>query len=345
MDAVILVGGQGTRLRPLTDTRPKPMIALADRPFVEYQLDLLRRHGISTVVFACGYRTESLEEHFGSGDQFGMTIRYVVDPHPLGTAGAIKNAQPVLSGTSRIVVLNGDILTDLDIDALVAAHEAAGVLGTLTLTTVSDPSRYGLVRCDESGRVSQFVEKPVSSDGRLDGPFLINAGTYLFEPQVLDTIPDGQACSIERDIFPGMAAAGQLAGYVSDAYWRDIGTHESYLQANLDVLASRVNLDAPHGDFYVADGAQVADTAKVTGGSCIGAGAVVNADVRVHESVVLDGAHLEAGARLERAIVGAGAHVGAGAYLGAGTVVGDKAVIGPNVSATGTSIETSGHYE
>lgn len=344
MQAVILVGGQGTRLRPLTDTRPKPMMAVADRPFVAYQLDLLRRHGVRDVVFSCGYRPEALEAHFGDGSAFELAISYVVDPEPLGTAGAIKNAESVLDPDQRILVLNGDILTDLDLTALATAHAAGGALGTLTLTDVDDPSRYGLVRLFDTGRVEAFVEKPSPDQLRPGEPFRINAGTYLFEPAILGEIPAGQNCSIERDVFPRLASDGVLAGHPATAYWRDIGTPESYLQANLDVLAGHVASDGPRGDAYRAPGASVADGATVDGGSSLGAGATVQPGAHVSGSVVLDGATIEAGAHVHASIIGAGATIGQGARITAGTVVGDRAIISPGSRLSGDVIATDGHH-
>ena len=340
MQAVILVGGQGTRLRPLTDTRPKPMMAVADRPFVAYQLDLLRRHGVREVVFSCGYRVEALEGHFGDGAGTGLKLRYVVDPEPLGTAGAIKNAESALNPRRRILVLNGDILTDLDLSALAAAHSRSGALGTLTLTDVDDPSRYGLVRLYDNGRVEAFVEKPSEDQLRPGEPFRINAGTYLFEPEILAEIPAGINCSIERDVFPRLAEADKLAGFPATAYWLDSGAPESYLQANIDVLAGAVQSEGPLGDCFIGEGAEIAADAVIDGGSSIGAGTVVESGAQVHGAVVLDGSTIGAGARVEGAIVGAGATIGDGATLGAGVVVGDGAHIAANANLAGIAVAT-----
>ncbi len=340
MQAVILVGGQGTRLRPLTDTRPKPMMSVADRPFVAYQLDLLRRHGVRDVVFSCGYKVEALEGHFGDGAAYGLNLRYVVDPEPLGTAGAIKNAESVLSPRRRILVLNGDILTDLDLSALASAHDGSGALGTLTLTDVDDPSRYGLVRLFDDGRVEAFVEKPSADQLRPGEPFRINAGTYLFEPEILAEIPAGVNCSIERDVFPRLAADGKLSGFPATAYWNDIGTPQSYLRANLDVLAGAVVSEGPTGDRYLADGVEVADDAIVDGGSSVGAGSVVASGARVSGAVVLDGVRVGKGARIEGAIIGAGAIVGDGATLGGDVVVGDGAIIAEGALLEGVTVGT-----
>lgn len=340
MQAVILVGGQGTRLRPLTDTRPKPMMAVADRPFVAYQLDLLRRYGVRDVVFSCGYRNDALEAHFGDGARLDLRLRYVVDPMPLGTAGAIKNAEPQLDPERPILVMNGDILTDLDLGALGVRHEATGALGTLTLTDVDDPSRYGLVRLYDDGLVEEFVEKPDASQLRAGEPFRINAGTYLFTPDILDEIPAGVKCSIERDVFPRLAADGRLAGFPATCYWRDIGTPESYLQANLDVLAGAVSGDGPVGERYLAEGASVASDASVTDGSSVGAGTSIGAGAVVRASVILDDTRVGDRVSMDHAIVGAGVEIGAGARLGPGVVVGDRARIAPGVEVADATIET-----
>ncbi len=340
MQAVILVGGQGTRLRPLTDTRPKPMMPLVDRPFVAHQIALLRRFGVTDVVFSCGYRPGALESYFGDGDAEGMRIRYVVDPAPLGTAGAIKNAQGALDPDQRILVLNGDVLTDLDLGALASAHEESQVLGSLTLTDVDDPSRYGLVRLFEDRGVEEFVEKPDAADLRPGEPFRINAGTYLFEPEVLDEIPAGVTCSIERDIFPRLAAGRRLAGYPSQAYWRDIGTPESYLQAHVDVLTGAVRTEAPLGERYVGAGCVLGEGAVVDGHSSLGTGTHVWNDAIVFQSVIGETGRVGVGAQLEGVIVGAGVEIGEGARLGRGVVVGDGARIAPGVELVGCTVAT-----
>jgi mannose-1-phosphate guanylyltransferase len=324
MQAVVLVGGEGRRLRPLTDTRPKPMMPLVDRPFVAHQLDHLRRHGITDVIFSCGYRPDALSAHFGDGAALGMRVRYVVDPEPLGTAGAIKNAEPLLDG-GAILVLNGDILTDLDLGDVAARHRASGAAGTVVLTPVEDPSAFGLVRLHPNGAVEAFVEKPSPEELRPGEPFRINAGTYLLEPEALAGIPEGRACSIEREIFPVLAAAGRLYGAPSDAYWRDIGTPASYLAAHHDVLTGAVRTESPTGAAYVGPGAVIDPRAEVDPLSSIGPGATIAAGAVVRGSVVGEGSAVGEGAVLDDAILGAGVRVDAGAVLEPGAVVGDGA--------------------
>ena len=325
---MLLVGGTGTRLRPLTDTRPKPMMPLVNRPFVEHQIDLLRRHGIDDVIFSCGYRPDALEAHFGDGSAVGMRVRYVVDPEPLGTAGAVKNAEPLLDG-APFLVLNGDILTDLDLGAFAEAHRRSGGAGIVALTPVEDPSAFGLVRLHPDGSVEAFVEKPSPDELRPGEPFRINAGTYLLTAEALGRIPAGRACSIEREIFPELAAEGLLHGHPSDAYWRDIGTPASYLAANHDVLRGALVTATPVGDVYAGPGAVVDPAATVGGLSSLGAGASVAAGATVRGSVVGAQSRVGEGAEVVGAILGEGVTVGARARVLAGAVVGDGAAIAP----------------
>jgi mannose-1-phosphate guanylyltransferase len=325
--AVLLVGGEGRRLRPLTDTRPKPMMSLVDRPFVTHQLDHLSRHGIHDVIFSCGYRPEALELHFGDGSAFGMRLSYVVDPEPLGTAGAVKNAEGLLTG-DRVLVFNGDILTDLDLDALAAQHVERGSVGTIALTPVEEPWAYGLVRLHPDRSVEAFLEKPSPEELRPGEPFLINAGTYLLERQVVERMPAGRKCSIEREVFPEEAGRGGLYGFPSECYWRDIGTPASYRQAHLDVLAGSVRTESPTGLRYLGPGAQVADGATVGPLASLGAGAVLEEGANVERSVIGDGARIGRGAHVTDAIVGAGATIGEGSLLSDGVVIGDRASIG-----------------
>jgi mannose-1-phosphate guanylyltransferase len=346
MQAVVLVGGAGTRLRPLTDTRPKPMMPLVDRPFVAHQLDLLRRHGVTDVIFSCGYRPDALRAHFGDGDPSGVRLRYVVDPEPLGTAGAIKNAEPELDGT-RFLVLNGDILTDLDLDAVAVAHRRTGADATVVLTPVDDPSAFGLVRLYPDGSVEAFVEKPAPEALRPGEPFRINAGTYLLEPSVLGRIPAGRACSIEREVFPALAEIGTLYGFPSEAYWRDIGTPASYLAANRDVLSGAVRTESPTGEAYLAPGADVEPGARVGGLSSVGPGVAIGAGAVVEGSIIGAGTRVGEDAVVRDAIVGEGVSVGRGATLAPGAVVGDRATIGPGGAVDGllpvpTGAELSG---
>jgi mannose-1-phosphate guanylyltransferase len=339
--AVILVGGAGTRLRPLTDTRPKPMMPLVDRPFVAHQLDLLRRHRVTDVIFSCGYRPDALRAHFGEGESAGVRLRYVVDPEPLGTAGAMKNAEGLLDG-SPVLVLNGDILTDLDLSAVMEAHARTGAAGTVVLTPVEDPSAFGLVRLHDDHSVEAFVEKPSPQELRPGEPFRINAGTYLLDPSVLDDIPAGRAVSVEREVFPSLAEAGVLFGFPSDAYWRDIGTPASYLAAHHDVLSGAARTESPTGDAYLGPGAAVDAGASVGARSSLGPDARVDAGAVVEGSVLGAGTRVAEGALLRDAILGEGVTVGPRAVLEPGAVVGDGAAIGPAARVDGSAAVPTG---
>ncbi|MDQ4041795.1 MAG: nucleotidyltransferase family protein, partial [Actinomycetota bacterium] len=238
MQAVILVGGEGTRLRPLTSTVPKPVVPLVDRPFIAYMLEWLRRHGVDDVVMSCGFLAAGVRNVLGDGGAYGIRLRYVEEPRPLGTGGAVKFAESLLD--ERFLMLNGDVLTDLDLSAQVARHVETGARGTLALIGVEDPSAYGLVRLRDDGSVREFLEKP--SPDQIDTN-LISAGAYVLERDVLDLIPSGKACSIEREVFPRLVGEG-LYGFAGEGYWLDIGTPDRYLQATFDILERNVRTAA-----------------------------------------------------------------------------------------------------
>jgi mannose-1-phosphate guanylyltransferase len=335
MQAIILVGGEGTRLRPLTATRPKPMMPLVDRPFVAHQLAHLVRHGIHDVVFSCGYRPDALQAFFGDGAGFGVRLQYAVDPSPLGTAGAVANAVPLFDHADDVLVLNGDILTDLDLEAFLSAHQATGAAATVALTPVVDPSAYGLVRLREDRSVAEFLEKPRPEQLIPGEPYLINAGTYLLSREVIASIPAGRACSFERDIFPRVAEQGRLFGFPSGAYWRDIGTPQSYLEAHDDVLSERVFTENPVRDVYLGPRTIVEDGARVADHASVGADCVIAAGAQVMGSVVGARTRVGINARIEGCVIGEGVEVGAGARLEGLVVVGDNAKIGEGVCIVG----------
>jgi mannose-1-phosphate guanylyltransferase len=316
MQALVLVGGVGTRLRPLTDRLPKPALPLAGRPFISYMLGWLRRHGADDVVMACGFEPAKLRAAIGDGDS-GQRLRYLIEPEPLGTAGAIRYAEDVLD--DRFLALNGDILCDLDLTALVDEHERSGAVATIALVRVEDATGYGLVRLDAGGAVTEFAEKPDPEEAAGGGA--INAGAYVLERSVLEQIPEGGEVSIEREVFPALVGEG-LQGIVLDGYWLDIGTPERFLQASWDILERRV--DTPVGDAAAPDGLLVEEGASVSEDAEIAAPALVGA-----------GAEIEAGARVgPRAVVGAGSRVGAGAKID-GTLLGERCAIGAGAAVTG----------
>ncbi len=345
MRAVILAGGEGTRLRPLTLSTPKPVVPVVDRPFLRHQLDLLAAAGVREVVFSVAYRPERVEAVFGDGRAFGVHIRYAVEDTPLGTGGAVRNALPLLD--ERTIVLNGDVLTDVDLAAVVARHAAEGASATIVLTPVENPAAYGLVETDPAGRVKRFLEKPRPEEITTD---TINAGIYVLETGVIDLMPAGVNYSIERGFFPTLLARGdRVLGPVHRGYWIDIGTPEKYLQVHRDILGRRfaVSLDgAPRGAGFVHPAGHVSDEAVLDGafyvgpgceveaGARLGPGTVLVADVRVRKGASLRDCVLwrgvEAGpdCEVEGCLVGPGVRLGRSstlrhAVLGEGSAVSD----------------------
>ena len=249
MQALILAGGEGTRLRPLTSTVPKPVVPLVDRPFIAFMLEWLCSHGVDDVVMSCGHLATGVHNALGDGSAFGVHLRYVEEPEPMGTGGAVKFAESLLD--ERFLMLNGDVLTDIDLTAQIAQHEATGAVGTLALVPVSDPTAYGLVRLHDDQSVSEFVEKPSPEEG---ATHLINAGAYILQRDVLAGMaPAGTKVSIEREVFPTLVGNG-LHGYEAGGYWKDIGTPERYLEATFEILEGAVTTEV---------GRQVADAGGV----------------------------------------------------------------------------------
>ena len=310
MRAVVLVGGNGTRLRPLTDTTPKQLLTVAHRPMIEHSIGHLAHHGITEVVLSMGFRPDAFEAAYPDGTCAGVPVCYAVEPEPLDTAGAIGFAARDAGIDETFLACNGDVLTDLDVGALVDSHRATGAAATIALTPVDHPDRYGVVPTDDNGRVLGFIEKPPAGDAITN---LVNAGTYVLEPSVLDRIPAGRPTSVEREIFPAMAADGTLFAMASDDYWVDAGTPASYLAANLHLV------DHPEGGTHPE--ARVDPTARVCG-SVIGPGAVVAPGAFVDASLVLDGAIIRENARVEGSIIGPKANIAAGASVTGLSVVG-----------------------
>lgn len=313
MQAIVLVGGEGTRLRPLTSDVPKPAVTLVDRPFLAYAIEWLAAHGVSEVVLACGFLPDVLRETLGEDERAGVKITYVAEPEPLGTAGAIRFAADALGDRleDRFLALNGDVLADLDLSALVRTHEERGARATIGLHPVADSSAYGLVRCDEGGAVLEFLEKTGEAV-----PGEINAGAYVLDRSVFDLVPAGQAVSIEREVFPRLVGDG-LHGLLLDGYWMDIGTPDRYLQASWDILEARVETQveptAP-GQLIAAE-ATISDDAQVGPRAVVSAGCQVEAGAEVDESVLLDGCTVGADARVQGSILAPGARVEPGAQL------------------------------
>jgi NDP-sugar pyrophosphorylase family protein len=362
--AVVLVGGEGTRLRPLTYTTPKPLLPIANQPFLERQLEWLAAHGVTEVVLSLGYLPDAFESHFPDGRFGDLVLRYAVEDHPLGTAGAIRFAAEQLDDLSeRIIVCNGDVLTTLDLGGLVRFHDERGAEATIHLTHVTDPSAFGVVPTRDDGEVIAFVEKP--PPGKAPTHW-INAGTYVLEPSVLARIPERLAVSIERETFPRMLEEPRrLYAMADDAYWIDIGTPEKYLQAHADVLDGAFPGPPAPGARELQPGVWVQGDAQVDAGAVVegpvlfGNGVTVAAGARVAGSVLGDGAVVAHGARVVRSVLHAGARVdddaeaidsvlGPGAHLAKGaiasmhTVVGAGGVLAAGAHASGARIREAG---
>jgi mannose-1-phosphate guanylyltransferase len=316
--AVILVGGFGTRLRPLTLDTPKQMLPIVGRPMIERVVEKLADHGIDDAVLALGYRPDAFFEAYPDDRCGGVHLHYAVEPEPLDTAGAVRFAAEEGGVDSSFVVLNGDVLTDLDLGALVKLHEASGAEGTIALTPVDDPSRYGVVPIDDHGRVQAFIEKPAAGEAPTNW---INAGTYVLEPSVLQRIPAGRRVSIERETFPRMVEDASLFALPSDAYWVDAGTPSTYLQAQLDLIDGVRGQPEPG----LAASARVHDRAVVEH-AVVMDGAVVEQGAVIRNSVVLPRA------RIGRDVTIDGSLVGRAAFVGAGARVAELSVIGASVS-------------
>jgi mannose-1-phosphate guanylyltransferase len=317
--AVILVGGFGTRLRPLTAHTPKQMLPIIDRPMIERVLTTLAGFGVDDAVLSLGYRPDAFFDAYPDDSYGGVALHYAVEPEPLDTAGAVRFAASDGGIEHTFLVVNGDVLSDLDVGELWSFHHTAGAEATIALTPVDDPSRYGVVPIDDTGRVEAFVEKPPPGEAPTNW---INAGVYVLEPSVLDRIPAGKRSSIERSIFPEMVADGSLYARHSDAYWIDAGTPGTYLRAQLDLVDGRRG----EPEVGLSRSARVADGATVEH-SVLMHHVVIEAGATVRDSVLLPGTTVEAGAIVEGSVVGVRSVVSRGARLSQLSVVGDDVVV------------------
>jgi mannose-1-phosphate guanylyltransferase len=313
LQAIVLVGGEGSRLRPLTNTVPKPALTLVDRPFLAYMVEWLGSHGVNEVVFACGFLPNRLREALGEGDREGIALTYVVEPERRGTAGAIRFAAEAIGERldDRFLALNGDVLTNFDLGLLLRSHVERAARATIGLYGVDDASAFGLVECDAAGSVVSFTEKTgVATPGE------VNAGAYVLERTVLDLIAPGEAVSIEREVFPRLVGAGLCATRL-DGYWMDIGTPGTYLDATWDILEGRVGtgVRASAPGLYLAAGAAISAAARVGPRAVVSAGCTVDAGAEVRESVLLDGSSVGAGARVSGSILAPGAVIEPGAQV------------------------------
>jgi mannose-1-phosphate guanylyltransferase len=328
LEAILLVGGQGTRLRPLTNATPKPLLPTAGVPFLAHQLAKAAAAGVTRVLMATFYKAQMFAESFGDGSAFGLEIDYIQEEVPLDTGGAIRNAASGLrSGPDdSVIVLNGDVLSGHDLAGQVAAHQKAGAAVTLHLVEVPDPARFGCVPTDADGRVTAFLEKtphPVTNR--------INAGCYVFRRGVIDDrIPPGRRVSVERETFPELISSGELVlGYIDTAYWLDVGTPAAFVCGSRDLVLGELAspaLPGPCGEALLLPGSVVAPGAKVRGGTVIGAGCRIGPDAEVEGSVLFDGAAVGSGAVIRSSAIGRNAQIGDGAVLD-GVVIGDGARI------------------
>jgi mannose-1-phosphate guanylyltransferase len=358
VQALILAGGEGTRLRPLTSTVPKPVVPLVDRPFITFMIDWLRSHGVDDVVMSCGHLASGVRNVLGDGEALGIRLRYIEEPRPLGTGGALKFAERLLD--ERFLMLNGDVLTDLDVSGQIAQHERSGAAATLALTPVEDPTAYGLVRLTDDNAVTEFVEKP--SPDQIDTNN-ISAGVYVLERSVLDLLQPGEPASIERDVFPRLVGEG-LYGCVSRGYWLDIGTPDRYLQGTFDILEGSVGTPVAErmGSSYlcveqgvenegrivpsalVESGCRIAEGARIGGRAVLEHGVSVGKNTTIESAVVMRGAEIGANCTLRGCIVAGGVQIGdhcvvegmsvlgEGVTLGSGNVVSNGARLFPGVT-------------
>jgi mannose-1-phosphate guanylyltransferase len=349
MKAVILVGGEGTRLRPLTCNTPKAIVPVLNRPFLEHLILYLKKHGITEVILAMGYLPDPIQEHLGDGSQLGIKVRYVVEDSPLGTAGAVKNAEPYLD--EPFIVFNGDILTEIDLTTMIKRHQETRPKVTIALTPVENPTIYGVVETNTGDIVRRFVEKPGWDEVTTN---MINAGIYILEPEVLAQIPSSTRSMFEHDIFPSLLDNGEpILGYPSNAYWIDIGTPEKYLKTHYDLLLSQ-------GDGHIrTDGkSQIHHTAKIEGPVLVAEGCTINEDAMIKGPTVLgqgcrvgNGAIVEGGvlwsrvdvgkkAELRACVIGSGCQIEEGSHIPEGCVLGDNVRVEPGlVMANATRVE------
>lgn len=340
MKGLILAGGKGTRLRPLTVYTPKPIVPVVNRPFLLYQVEILRQAGVTDITLALSYQPDKIEDVLVDGSDHGVSLRFVTEPNPMGTGGAYRFASESTDETT--IVLNGDILTDVDLDRVLSLHQRNQAAATITLVRVEDPSRYGLVETDAEGCVLRFLEKPKPEEAADLKVNTINAGVYVLEPTILEMIPEGENRSFEYNVFPAILERKMpFYGYVlSGEYWRDIGSPESYLAAHHDLLSGRLS------GFDVDRSARsdIATVATVDNASVIGEGCVIKPQARIVNSVLGAGVHVEERAvvadsvvwahtrisnfaEVHKAVIGKSCHIGRNVTVGEGSVLGDKTVL------------------
>lgn len=324
MQALILAGGKGTRLRPLTMHTPKPIVPIANQPFLLYQLELLKRADVRDVILSLSYQPQKIEDKLGDGSDYNVRISYAVEASPLGTAGAYRNAAALINETT--VVFNGDVLTDIDMNEVIRFHRERQAVATIVLTPVPNPTAYGLVETDKTdGRVRRFLEKPKPEEVTCD---TINAGIYILEPRVLEYVPEGEPFMFEYGVFPQLLdRAEPFFAYTWRGYWRDIGTSSSYLAANLDVISGRVKLLAQASNER---GEKFDPTAETEPPSVVDSSCTLKPGVQIINSVVSRNCYVEEHARIENSVVRGGTRIGANSVI-KGAVIGKGCHIGRSV--------------
>ena len=346
MKAVIMAGGEGTRLRPLTSNAPKPMLPLVNRPMMEHIIDLLHRHGIDEIVVTVAFMANAIRTYFGDGSEFGVHMVYATEEIPLGTAGSVRNAMEHLD--ERFMVISGDVLTDIDLGAIIAEHEARQAMATIGLVHVENPLEFGIVITTEDGRIERFLEKPTWGQVFSD---TINTGIFVLEPSIFDWIEPDRSVDFSSDVFPQLLAADlPLHGAIADGYWEDVGTLEAYVRAHKDILDGAVKVNVPgfelgdgvwlgegadvHPDAQVTGPAVIGDNCRIEAGARVGQYTVLGANVRIRaeaqleRTVVNDNAYLGEGVRLRGAVIGRACDLRKGVRAEEGVVVGDECFIG-----------------
>ncbi|GAA1990460.1 mannose-1-phosphate guanyltransferase [Nocardiopsis rhodophaea] len=341
-----MAGGEGTRLRPMTANQPKPLLPVVNKPIMEHVLRLLKRHGIDDTVVTVQFLATLIRNYFGDGEELGMNLKYVAEEVPLGTAGSVKNAQEHLRG-EPFIVISGDALTDIDLSDMVRFHRENGAMVTIGLKRVANPLEFGIIIVDDQGRIQRFLEKPTWGQVFSD---TVNTGIYIMEPEVLDHVAEGEVVDWSGDVFPKLLKDGApLFGYIADGYWEDVGTHESYLRSQADVLSGKVDVDIDGFEVspgvWVAEGAEVdpeavlkgplyiGDYAKVEAGAelreftVLGSNVVVRSEAFLHRTVVHDNVFIGASTNMRGCVIGKNTDVMSGARIEEGAVVGEECVI------------------
>jgi len=348
MKAIILLGGKGTRLLPLTTNTPKPLIPLFNHSFLAYQIELLKQYGISEVIFSLGYLPKRIKDYLESRKDWGISIRCVVEEEPLGTAGAIKNAEALLK-KEKFLVLNGDILTNINLSSFISSHQNKNAKATITLVIVDDPSSYGLVKLDKKGSIKQFLEKPSWAES--SGCKTINAGIYVFDPDILSYIPPRRNFSIERELFPILLQRKErFFGYVTKDYWLDIGTLEKYKQAHRDIFEKKITfsfLSFKKGDesvwfegdsrispgakligpIMISENCKIADGVEISPFSVIGKNCIFENNAKIINSIILEGTRIGKNTKIEGCILGKHCQIENNVTISEGVALGDKSIV------------------